>query len=354
MPSLKLTDCTIGDGAPVLMIAEAGVNHNGDVDIAHQLVDAAAAAGADAIKFQTFITEEIVSPDAPLAGHHLANVGEEMTHFDLLKKIELPWDAHAGLKAHCEDKGVIFISTPYDVPSAGFLVELGCQVIKVASSEMTNLPLLDVLGDAGLPVMLSTGMSHWDEIVESVRFLEQKKVPLCLLKCTSNYPATPASINLRGLLRMREAFPDCVLGLSDHSEGTEVSLAALGLGATVIERHFTLDPEAWGPDHKASLPPAEFKRLVKSIRRVEAAMGDRDWTIEDEELGQRNTMRKGAYARRPISRNERVGLDDVMFLRPKGAIGPKEFFLDYRGRRAVRDIAAGSPLSADSFAKEES
>jgi len=338
----------------VLVIAEAGVNHNGDVDIAHQLIDAAAEAGADAIKFQTFVTEEIVAPDAPLAGHHMANVGEELTHYELLKRIELPWDAHPKLKTHCEERGVIFISTPYDVSSAKFLVELGCQVIKVASSEMTNLPLLDVLGDAGLPVMLSTGMSHWEEIVESVRFLEQKGTPLCILKCTSNYPATPASINLRGLIRMREAFPDCVLGLSDHSEGIEISLAALGLGATVIERHFTLDPEAWGPDHKASLPPAEFKRLVKSIRRVEAAMGDRDWTIEDEELGQRNTMQKGAYARRPISRNERVGLDDVMFLRPKGEIGPKEFYLVYRDRRTRRDIAAGSPLTADSFVGEDS
>ena len=149
MPSLRLTDRTIGDGAPVFVVAEVGVNHNGDLDTAHKLVDAATEAGADAVKFQTFVTDEIVAQNAPLAGHHVANVGEELTHYELLKKLELPWDAHPALKTHCEDRGMVFLSTPYDLPSARFLVGLGCQLAKVASSEMTNLPLLDVLGDGG-------------------------------------------------------------------------------------------------------------------------------------------------------------------------------------------------------------
>jgi len=353
MPVLKLAKSTIGGDAPVFLIAEAGVNHNGELALAHRLIDAAVDAGANAVKFQTFITEENIRFDAPLAAHHVANVGEDMSHYDLIKKLELPFDAFGELKTHCEDRNVVFLSTPYDLPSTEFLVDLGCEAVKVASSEMSNFPLLNILGSANVPVLLSTGMSRWQEIDDSVRFLTEKGSPLCVLKCTSNYPAAAKTINLRGITRMREAFPDCVIGFSDHSEGIEISLAALGFGAQLIERHFTLDPDAWGPDHKASLSPEEFKNLAGAVRLAEMALGEDEWNIQDDELFQRNTMRKGAYARRDIRCDETVTLDDVKFLRPPTEIGPKEFFLYYQGRQASRDIAAGEALGVDSFAGKE-
>lgn len=349
MARIDIAGHPVGDGQATFIIAEAGVNHNGDIDLAHKLIDAAAETGADAVKFQTYLTEELTAPDAPLAGHHVANVGHEMSHFQLLRKLQLPWDQHGPLKAHCDELGLIFISTPYDIPSARFLVDFGCPAIKIASSEMTNLPLLDAVAAGRAPVILSTGMSEWTEIEQSVAFLQERSTALCVLKCTSNYPCSPESVNLRGIERMRDAFPDAVIGLSDHTERIEVSVAALGLGTAVIEKHFTLDKKAWGPDHRASLEPDEFTQLVMAVRLAEAAMGERDWHVADEETAQRDAMRKGIYARHAIKRGTRITVDDVLFLRPRGDIGPREFYLEYQGREARTDIAQGALLGVAAF-----
>jgi len=344
MKRFKIGKRWVGKGEPVLIIAEAGVNHNGDIKLAHKLIDAAAEAGADAVKFQTFLTEESIGRTTPLAGHHLANVGRKMSHFELIKKLELPLKSFAELKAHCEDRDVIFLSTPYDIVSAEFLIKLGCDAIKIASSEMMNYPILDVVRRSKKHVLLSTGMSRWKEIVDSIRFVGELNKNICVLKCTSNYPASPASINLRGIRKLREEFPQYLLGFSDHSVGNEISLASLSLDMVMIERHFTLDKNARGPDHKASLTPKEMKRFVKEVRKVEQALGNHDWDIQDEETAQRKTMQKGVYARRNITRGERVRLEDVKFLRPLGKITPKEFFLRYRNRLLNKNVQADAEL----------
>ena len=346
----KIQGKVIGPGEPVFLVAEAGVNHNGDIDLAHRLIDAAVDAGADAVKFQTFITEEVVSKKAPLAGHHLANIKEVVTHFDLIKKLELPFTAFTELKEHCEERNVVFISTPYDILSAEFLIDLGADIIKIASSELVNLPLLDVVRTSKIPVILSTGMSTWAETAESVDFVREYHESVCILKCTSNYPASPGSINLNGTIKIRQAFPSLLVGFSDHSEGSEVSLTAVGIGISVIERHFTLDKNAWGPDHKASMLPDEFRVFVRSVRKCEKALGSVDWDIQDEELIQRQTMRKGVYTIRKIRKGEQLTNKDVRFLRPSMGLSPKEFYLHYSGKIVNRMLESGQIVLADDFA----
>jgi sialic acid synthase SpsE len=339
----------IGENQPVFIIAEAGVNHNGEVAIAHKLIEAAADAGADAVKFQTFITEELVSPETPLAGHHIANVKEELSHFELIKKLQLSFDAFLELKYHAEERGMIFISTPYDIPSAEFLIELGVDILKIASSEITNYPLLDVIRQSRIPVVISTGMSLWEEIVESVNFIKEYNNKICILKCTSNYPASAGSINLRGISKLKETFSDCLVGFSDHSEGFEISLASLGFGICMLERHFTLSKTWWGPDHKASMTPQEFNQFVLAVRKSEKALGSRDWNIQDEELSQRSTMQKGVYAARDIKKGESVTMQDVKFLRPSGGMSPKEFYFEYLNRPAKVDIRTGQNITSNLF-----
>jgi N,N'-diacetyllegionaminate synthase len=340
---------SIGKEFPVFLIAEVGVNHNGNIALAHKLIDAASLAGANGVKFQTFITEELVSPDTPLAGHHVVNVKEKISHYSLIKKLELSFDSFVELKSHCEQKNMVFISTPYDIPSAEFLSSLQVELIKVASSEMSNLPLLDVLRQSEIPIILSTGMSYWEEIVESVKFIKEIHSEICVLKCTSNYPASPESINLLGINKLKDKFPDLLVGFSDHTNGMEVSLAALAFGVSIIERHFTLDKEAWGPDHKASMLPDEFAAFTRAVRKVEKAFGIRNWCVQDEELAQRKTMNKGVFARRNIDTGEIVTISDVKFQRPEGGLTPKEFFLDYAGRPSQKPLMSGQLLTRFHF-----
>lgn len=339
----------IGKKRPVFLIAEAGVNHNGNIESAHELIDAAAAAGADGIKFQTFITEELVSSDTPLAGHHIANVKSEESHFELLKKLELPFDAFPDLKTHCEQKGMVFISTPYDILSANYLIDLQIELIKIASSEMMNLPLLDVIRKSRIPVLISSGMSSWEEILESVNFMNEFHENICVLKCTSNYPASPESTNLLGISKLEKIFPTLLTGFSDHSEGLEISLASIVLGVSVIERHFTLDREQWGPDHRASMTPDEFKEFVGAARKVEAALGAKDWQIQAEEITQRKTMKKGVFARHDIEAGDKVGVENVKFQRPEGQLSPKDFYHNWMGKVIRRHVPAGAPITEDDF-----
>jgi len=339
----------VGENQPVFIIAEAGVNHNGDIAIAHNLIDAAAEAGADAVKFQTFITEDLVSPETPLAGHHTANVKEKLSHFDLIKRLQLPFSAFKELKSHTKEKGMVFISTPYDIKSAEFLIGLGVDIMKIASSEMTNYPLLDVIRRSKVPIVVSTGMSLWKEIMESVNFINEHNDKICILKCTSNYPASAKSINLLGIAKLKEAFPRSLVGFSDHSEGFEISLTALGFGISMLERHFTLDKTWWGPDHKASMTPAEFNQFVQAVRKSEKALGSMQWNIQDEELSQRKTMQKGVYASRDIKRGERVTMQDVKFLRPRGQLSLKEFFFKFCNKPAKVDIKTGQKIKKDFF-----
>lgn len=258
---------------PCFVIAEAGVNHDGDVDTALRLVDAAAAAGADAVKFQTFRSAKVISPRAPQAAYQARNTGRQESQLDMVRRLELSAEAHHRISQHCAAAGICFLSTPFDEESLDLLLQLKVPALKVASGEITNHPFLQRLAQTRLPLIISTGMSTLDEVEKAVRLVREAGArDLCLLQCVSMYPADPADVNLRAMLTMRERF-QVPVGYSDHTLGCEVPWAAVALGAAVIEKHFTLDKGRPGPDHRASADPLELKDLVRGIRKIESALG---------------------------------------------------------------------------------
>jgi len=263
----------VGPSQPCFIVAEAGVNHNGSLGLAQQLVDAAVQAGADAVKFQTFKAEKVVSPPAPKAAYQLQTTDTNESQLDMIKRLELSFDAFRELYAYCQDKGILFMSTPFDKESADFLAELGVAIFKFPSGELTNLPFLAHVARKGKPMIVSTGMSYLGEVEAAVRTIEEAgNQEFVLLHCVSNYPADPADVNLRAMNTLATAF-GMPVGYSDHTLGIELAIAAVALGACVIEKHFTLDRNLPGPDHRASLEPDELRALVHGIRIVEAALG---------------------------------------------------------------------------------
>lgn len=343
MKKIKIGKRYVGGDQPVFIIAEAGVNHNGDEKTALKMVKEAARIGADAVKFQTFITEETVSHRAPFAEHHIANVRNVRSHFELIKKLELPFESFKRIKEYAAELGIIFISTPYDVVSAEYLANIGVPAIKIASAEITNAPLVDTVIGLGLPIILSTGMNNFAELSGVVNIILRRKGDLAILKCTSNYPVDYSNVNLSGIQTLKNNFKDCVIGFSDHSKSYEVACAAVALGAKIIEKHFTLDRGMWGPDHKASLDPASFRAYICAVRNVEKAMGSRDIRVLPSEIMQKKTMQKSIYSRRLIPLGKKISMDDLIFLRPSGGIPPS----DYKkiiNRKARVDIAEGARL----------
>ena len=258
----------VGRGQPCLIIAEAGVNHNGSLDLACELVDAARAAGADAVKFQTFKAERLVSVAAPKAAYQKRTTGAEESQLEMIRKLELSETDHRRLLARCREQGILFLSSPFDEQSADFLDELGLSAFKIPSGELTNLPFLAHLAGKGRPLILSTGMACLAEVEAAVQTIaEVGPVPVALLQCVSNYPADPADVNLRAMDTLAVAFGVAV-GYSDHVPGNEVAFAAVARGACIVEKHFTLDRSLPGPDHQASLEPDELAALVRGIREI--------------------------------------------------------------------------------------
>jgi N-acetylneuraminate synthase len=321
------------------VIAEAGVNHNGSEELASKLVEAAAKSGADAVKFQTFSPEKLVAPGAQTAAYQRQNTGAT-DQLEMLKALALPDAAYARLKKRADERGIEFMSTPFDLESARMLVELGVKRLKVGSGEITNIPFLGALGELGLPLIVSTGMADMDEVAEAVAALPRER--LTLLHCTSNYPAAPEDVNLRAMTSLRERF-SLPVGYSDHTEGTAIAVAAAALGATVIEKHFTLDRGLPGPDHRASLAPDALTRMVADIRAVEAGLGDGVKAPRPAELPVRELVRRSVTLVRARRRGERIAAEDLALLRPGRGIAPKDLGR-VAGKRAARDIAAGSTL----------
>ncbi len=263
----------VGPGHPCFIIAEAGVNHNGDLALAMRLVDIACKAGADAVKFQTFRAEKVISPVAPKADYQKHTTGEDETQLEMVRRLELSGDHFRKLYDYCHQRGILFLSTPFDDESANFLDHLGVPALKIPSGEVTNHPFLEYIARKGKPIILSTGMSFLSEVDEAVRVIHQTgNRQLILLHCVSNYPANPADANLRAMQTLAAAF-QLPTGYSDHTPGIEVALAAAALGACVIEKHVTLDKNLPGPDHRASLEPGELAAMVQGIRTVEMALG---------------------------------------------------------------------------------
>ena len=271
--TITIDDRTVGAGHPCFVIAEAGVNHNGSVARALKLIDAAANAGADAVKFQTFSASRIAVKDAAQAAYQQRNLGKQQSQLEMLTQLELSDAAHVTLVNRCREREILFMSTPFDELSADLLMELDVKVFKLPSGEMTNLPFLRYVADMERPMVVSTGMCSLGEVEEAVGAIESAgNSQFVLLHCVSNYPADPSEVNLRAMATMRAAFGRPV-GYSDHTMGIDVGPAAVALGACVLEKHFTLDRSLPGPDHKASLEPNELTQLIKSIRTVESALG---------------------------------------------------------------------------------
>lgn len=298
-----------------LIIAEAGVNHNGDVNIALQLCDAAKAAGADVVKFQTWKTEAIITTNVEQAGYQKENTGKEESQYEMLKKLELSYDDFRKIKEYCDSIGLAFASTADEAESLDFLVSLGIPFIKVGSGEIGNVSYLRHIGSKNMPVILSTGMSTLADIDISLQALrEGGATDITLLHCTTSYPCEYENVNLNAMNTIREAFK-LPVGYSDHTIGSTVSVAAVVMGAKVIEKHFTLDKDMEGPDHKASSTPEEFKSMVREIRNIELAMGDgrKVPTLSEKEISK--VVLKRVVAKRDIIRGTVISEEDICIKR---------------------------------------
>lgn len=285
MKRVKIADRLIGEGKPCFIVAEAGINHNGDINLAKNLIEVAKEAGADAVKFQTFKAEKVVTKSTEKAGYQKKATISDESHFDMIKRLELSGRDFEELFAYARNKEIIFLSSPFDRRSAHLLDELGVPAFKVASGEITNFPLLKHIASKGKPIILSTGMSMLGEIGEALEVIRKEGVEdIVLLHCVTSYPAEIEAMNLKAMATLGRAFK-LPVGLSDHSLGVTIPIAAAALGACVIEKHFTLDKNLPGPDHRASLEPEELKQMVKAIRDVGKAMGNgiKRPTMDEEE-----------------------------------------------------------------------
>jgi N-acetylneuraminate synthase len=339
MPVVTVSRHDIGPGHPCFIIAEAGVNHDGDIGQALRLVEAAAASGADAVKFQTFCTEALVTRDAPKAEYQRRTTGTTEGQFEMLKRLELSEASHVRIMQHCDACRITFLSTPYDEASVDLLDRLGVPAFKVASTDTTNLPMLEYIGAKSRPVILSTGMCSIEEVGEAVAAVRATgNDSLVLLQCTSQYPAPEDEINL-GAIRSLEAAFRCPTGYSDHAEGVAASLWAVAAGACVIEKHFTLDRSLAGPDHAMSIDAGELARLVSGIRAVEKALGDGVKRVMPCEAGNKKTHQKSLVVRRPIASGEVITSGHLACKRPGNGLAPR-FYAQVVGRRAARDLAA--------------
>ncbi len=314
----------VSEDAPVFIIAEAGVNHNGSIALAKQLIDVAANAHADAVKFQTFIAEEVISTDAPKAEYQKQTTDASESQLDMIRKLELSKEEHQELMDYAKHKNIMFLSTPFDEKSVNLLVELGVLLIKISSGEITNHPFLKHIAKKGLPIILSTGMSTLEEVAEAVLVIKEAGCEdLTLLHCTSNYPARVEDCNLLAMKTMANAF-GVPVGYSDHTPGIYVPLAAAAMGACVIEKHFTLDKSLPGPDHRASLEPDELEEMVRGIRLVEKARGSSVKAPVASELEVRDVARKSIVAKVDILAGAVITEDMLAFKRPGTGVAPKE------------------------------
>lgn len=342
--TVELGGRRVGEGEPVLVVAEAGVNHNGSLDLALRLVDEAAAAGADAVKFQTFSAERVASAAAPKAAYQLETTDVGETQLEMLRELELDVDAHAALAARCAERGILFLSTPFDEESVAVLDELDVPAVKIGSGELTNTFLLERVAATGRPVILSTGMADLEEVGVALDSLAAGGAgAVVLLHCVSNYPAAPADANLRAMRTLADAF-GVPVGFSDHTLGVETALAAVALGACVLEKHFTLDASLPGPDHRASLEPPALRALVQGLRAVSAALGDGVKRPAAAERENRLLVRRSIVAARALPAGTTLAREDVSALRPGDGIPPTRRD-EVLGRRLRRDVEAGAQLA---------
>ena len=303
----------------VFIIAEAGVNHNGSLELAKKLVDGAVAAGVDCVKFQTFSAKNLVNKTAKKAEYQVINTKNDDSQLSMLKKLELSFDDFAELKKYCEEKNIMFLSTPFDLGSCDFLNDLDMKIFKIPSGEITNLPYLRKINSYKKEVILSTGMANLNEIQDALNVLKDCEVSL--LHCTTEYPCPYDNVNMRAMLTLKEKF-NLPVGYSDHTKGIEIPIMAVSMGATIIEKHFTLDRNMDGPDHKASLEPDELKQMVVSIRNIELAFGTGIKEPQGAEKKNITIARKSIIAKCDIKKGEILTEENLTVKRPGNGISP--------------------------------
>lgn len=323
----------------VFIISEVGVNHNGSIEIAKKMVEVAVEAGADAVKFQTFKAEKVMSRFASKAEYQKKATEEDESQLEMVKRLELDINAHKELRGYCKGKGIIFLSTPFDLESIDLLNELGLKIFKIPSGEITNLPYLRKIGSLKKKIILSTGMADLGEIEDTLDVLIEAGTPrenITVLHCNTEYPTPMDDVNLLAMLTIKDAFKVKV-GYSDHTLGIEVPIAAVSLGATVIEKHFTLDKNMPGPDHRASLEPDELKAMIKAIRNIEKALGGGIKKPSPSEIKNKSIVRKSIIAARDIQKGEVFTDKNITVKRPGTGIDPMEWD-KMVGQKAKRDF----------------
>ena len=343
----------VGPGAPCFFIAEAGVNHDGDLNRAFDLIDGAMVAGVDAVKFQTFSAARLALASAPKAKYQKdrQSKGRE-SQFDMLKRLELSREDHSSLIERCNQKDLMFLSSPFDEESADLIETLGVPAFKIPSGELTNLPFLAHIAQKGRPMIVSTGMAEMKEVEAAVRTIKDNgDPPFALLHCVSAYPADPVDCNLKAMDTLREAF-DVPIGWSDHTMGVEATLAAVAREADIIEKHFTLSRSLPGPDHKASMEIAEMVTLMRAIRVVEATLGDGEKAPRKSEFDVAAVARKSLVSVVEIMAGEVLSAEMVSARRPGTGI-PVDRLQDYVGRKLKTDIASGQMLTEEMFEPEK-
>ena len=339
MNVVNVNDRKVGPGQPCFIVAEAGVNHNADVELAKQLVDGALAAGADAVKFQTWVTEQVIAPDAPTAEYQRRSLGAPQTQFEMAKGLELTHGDFREISAYARERRMLFFSTPDDEPSVDFLEELDVPLFKIGSAEVTNLPFLRYVARKGRPIILSTGMATLGEVETAVRAIEDTgNRQLVVLHCVSSYPADPAACNLRAMTTLASAF-DYPVGFSDHTLGIMVPIAAVALGACVLEKHLTIDKRLPGPDHAASVEPTELRSMVQAIRTVERALGDGVKRPVPAEIEMKRIVRRALVTTTAIKAGETIAPEHLALRRTCGGL-PAEYLSLVIGRRANRNLDA--------------
>lgn len=327
-----------------IIIAEAGVNHNADPELAREMIRAAKSSGADYVKFQTAVPELVISSLAPKAEYQKELTGDEESQLDMCRKLHFPIDHYGEIKRYCEEVGIGFLSTPFDLVSLDFLIELGMDYMKIPSGEITNLPFLRRAAMSGIPVILSTGMSTMEEVATAVDVLTGRfdgkeylrRDQITVLQCNTQYPTPYNDVNLLAMKTMKEKLGVAV-GYSDHTVGISIPLAAVALGAGVIEKHFTMSRSLPGPDHKASLEPHELREMVLQIRNVEAALGSAEKRVSPSEEPNIIVARKSIVAARDIKKGERFTEENITVKRPGGGISPMRMD-EVIGRVATRDF----------------
>jgi N-acetylneuraminate synthase len=345
MKTIAIHNKYIGQNHPVFIIAEAGVNHNGKLSLAKKLVDVAVNSGADAVKFQTFKTENLVTKNVPLASYAKKNIGKNLKQNDLIHQLELPYKDFVNLKQYCDAKKIIFLSTPHSYDAIDFLDDL-VPAFKFGSGDITNIPALKHAASKGKPLLLGTGMSTIEEVKTALHAIhsEQNK-QIIVLHCTTNYPSPFEEINLRAMCTMQQEL-DCLVGYSDHSSGLIVPIMATALGAQVIEKHFTLDKTLPGPDHKASLDPSELHEMVQAVRTTETALGSSEKKPTDSETKMMHLVRKSLTAKRRITKGSTITPEMVLIKRPGTGLQPSELG-KILGKKAKRNIVEDELFQID-------